>query len=29
MALVLVYALLTLLGEEISDRTRRRLLGGS
>jgi phosphonate transport system permease protein len=29
LALVLVYALLTLLGEEISDRARRRLLGGS
>ncbi|MFZ9752809.1 MAG: phosphonate ABC transporter [Cyanobium sp.] len=29
LALVLVYALLTLLGEEISDRARRQLLGGS
>jgi phosphonate transport system permease protein len=28
LALVVVYALLTLIGEEISDRARRRLLGG-
>jgi phosphonate transport system permease protein len=28
-ALVLVYATLTLLGEDLSDRLRRRLLAGS
>jgi phosphonate transport system permease protein len=29
LALVAVYALLTLLGEELSDRVRRRLLQGA